>query len=59
MGCGKSIFRRSKQWTSWPKKGAVHYFFRSTLWKVEAGNPVVAMGIYAAVLHDLNFRVYK
>ena len=27
---------------------------RSTLWKVEAGNPSVAMGIYAAVLHALN-----
>lgn len=44
---------------SWPKKGAVHYFFRSTLWKVEAGNPAVIMEIYAAVLHDLSFRVYK
>ena len=29
-------------------------FFRSTLWKAEAGNPAVAMGIYAAVLHALN-----
>ena len=49
-----------------PWKGAVHYFFvppcgrwnleirRSTLWKVESGNPAVAMGIYAAVLHALN-----
>lgn len=27
---------------------------RSTLWKVESGNPGVAMGIYAAVLHALN-----
>ena len=27
---------------------------RSTLWKVESGNPAVAMGIYAAVLHALN-----
>lgn len=27
---------------------------RSSLWKVEAGNPAVAMGIYAAVLHALN-----
>ena len=27
---------------------------RSTLWKVECGNPGVAMGIYAAVLHALN-----
>lgn len=27
---------------------------RSTLWKVECGNPAVAMGIYAAVLHALN-----
>ena len=24
---------------------------RSSLWKVESGNPAVAMGIYAAVLH--------
>ena len=27
---------------------------RSTLWKVENGNPSVAHGIYAAVLHALN-----
>ena len=27
---------------------------RSTLWKVETGNPSVAVGIYAAVLHALN-----
>ena len=27
---------------------------RATLWKVESGNPAVAMGIYAAVLHALN-----
>ncbi|NJP39645.1 helix-turn-helix domain-containing protein [Oscillospiraceae bacterium HV4-5-C5C] len=27
---------------------------RSSLWKVEAGNPSVALGIYAAVLHALN-----
>lgn len=27
---------------------------RSTLWKVESGQPSVAMGIYAAVLHALN-----
>lgn len=27
---------------------------RSTLWKVENGNPSVAIGIYAAVLHALN-----
>ena len=27
---------------------------RSSLWKVENGNPAVAMGIYAAVLHALN-----
>ncbi len=27
---------------------------RATLWKVEQGNPSVAMGIYAAVLHALN-----
>ena len=27
---------------------------RSTLWKVEAGNPAVAMGNYAAVLHAIN-----
>ncbi len=27
---------------------------RTTLWKVENGNPAVAMGIYAAVLHALN-----
>lgn len=27
---------------------------RSTLWKVENGNPSVAVGIYAAVLHALN-----
>ena len=27
---------------------------RATLWKVEKGNPAVAMGIYAAVLHALN-----
>lgn len=27
---------------------------RSTLWKVENGNPSVAAGIYAAVLHALN-----
>lgn len=26
---------------------------RSSLWKVETGNPAVAMGIYAAVLHAL------
>ena len=26
---------------------------RSTLWKVESGNPSVAMGMYAAVLHAL------
>ena len=26
---------------------------RSSLWKVENGNPAVAMGIYAAVLHAL------
>ncbi len=33
--------------------------FCSTLWKAEAGNPAVIMEIYAAVLHDLSFRVYK
>ena len=27
---------------------------RSSLWKVESGNPAVAMGIYAGVLHALN-----
>ena len=27
---------------------------RATLWKVENGNPSVAIGIYAAVLHALN-----
>ena len=27
---------------------------RSSLWKVECGNPAVSMGIYAAVLHALN-----
>ena len=27
---------------------------RSSLWKVESGNPAVAMGIYAAVLHALS-----
>ena len=27
---------------------------RSTLWKVENGNPSVAIGIYAAVVHALN-----
>ena len=27
---------------------------RASLWKVENGNPSVAMGIYAAVLHALN-----
>lgn len=27
---------------------------RSSLWKVEKGDPSVAMGIYAAVLHALN-----
>ena len=27
---------------------------RASLWKVECGNPSVAMGIYAAVLHALN-----
>ncbi|HIV17558.1 MAG TPA: transcriptional regulator, partial [Candidatus Alectryocaccobium stercorigallinarum] len=27
---------------------------RASLWKVESGNPAVAMGIYAAVLHALN-----
>ena len=27
---------------------------RSTQWKVENGNPSVAVGIYAAVLHALN-----
>ena len=26
---------------------------RASLWKVEAGNPAVAIGIYAAVLHAL------
>ena len=26
---------------------------RSSLWKVESGNPAVALGIYAAVLHAL------
>lgn len=26
---------------------------RASLWKVESGNPSVAMGIYAAVLHAL------
>lgn len=27
---------------------------RTSLWKVESGDPAVAMGIYAAVLHALN-----
>ena len=27
---------------------------RASLWKVESGNPAVAMGIYAAVLHAMN-----
>ena len=27
---------------------------RSTLWKVEKGDPSVAIGVYAAVLHALN-----
>ena len=27
---------------------------RSTLWKIENGNPAVAIGMYAAVLHALN-----
>lgn len=27
---------------------------RASLWKVESGNPAVAMGNYAAVLHALN-----
>ena len=27
---------------------------RSTIWNVEKGNPAVAIGIYAAVLHALN-----
>lgn len=27
---------------------------RASLWKVEKGNPAVAMGIYAAVLHALH-----
>ena len=27
---------------------------RTTLWKIENGNPAVAMGMYAAVLHALN-----
>ena len=27
---------------------------RATLWNVEKGNPSVAIGIYAAVLHTLN-----
>lgn len=27
---------------------------RATLWKIENGNPAVAMGMYAAVLHALN-----
>jgi len=27
---------------------------RASLWKVESGNPSVAIGIYAAVLHALN-----
>lgn len=35
-------------------EGCCPLFFRSTLWKVESGNPAVAMGIYAAVLHALN-----
>lgn len=28
---------------------------RTSLWKVEKGDPSVAMGIYAAVLHALNY----
>ena len=28
---------------------------RATLWNVERGSPSVAMGIYAAVLHALNY----
>lgn len=28
---------------------------RASLWKVEQGSPSVAIGIYAAVLHALNF----
>ena len=28
---------------------------RATLWKVEKGDPSVAMGIYAAVLHALTY----
>ena len=27
---------------------------RATLWKIESGDPSVAMGMYAAVLHALN-----
>ena len=27
---------------------------RATLWKIESGNPSVAMGMYAAALHALN-----
>lgn len=30
------------------------YISRATLWKVENGDPSVAMGIYAAVLHALD-----
>lgn len=30
------------------------YISRATLWKVENGDPGVAMGIYAAVLHALD-----
>ena len=30
------------------------YISRSTLWKVEKGNPGVAIGIYAAVLHAID-----
>ena len=30
---------------------------RASLWKVEKGDPSVAMGIYAAVLHALNILI--
>ena len=43
--------RRKLSATLVPERAGIS---RSTLWKVENGNPSVAVGIYAAVLHALN-----